>query len=423
MKTPLRSCRSPLRANRPGWSQPLAFTLLGCLLLVPGICFAAASPGDLYIKDTPGDTGIEPDPDPGIMYDSPDIWVRQNAIPGHTPYAFSVDPAWLTAISPLNQNPLYRDPKYSRPNYVYVRVRNRGDVPSSGTERLRVYWAKASTGLSWPSQWVDYLDTICGPTRLYGIEITKPRRNVTDPSVPQADVDEYKNAILAIGAAPVAASYKFPDKSFFAKQQEVHNYIALFPDAGGFNPHGSDAFLPWHREFVNRYEILLRQAYPKLTLFYWDWTTDPSAYARITGLMGNFHNSPTYAIGAPFQVAGISPPVSGGTLTRDTVSVWPAMTPDATIVGKGTFTSHRQWNEGEGGGSNSAHDQAHPAVGGTGNLHDPSIAAEDPFFFLLHGNVDRLWAMWQRVAGDTSRYDPASAYAGAGVNMTLAMAP
>jgi Common central domain of tyrosinase/Bacterial Ig domain len=415
--------RFPATLARLRWRRSLVFAfLLGGSLFFNHLGQAATGPAIVYIRDTTNDTGIEPDPDPGIMYASPDIWVRQTPIPGHTPYPFSVDPAWLTAISPLDQDPVYRDPKYSKPNYVYVRVRNVGGTASTGTEQLHVYWAKASTGLSWPSQWVDYLDTTCGPTNLYGIELTKPRRNAADPGVPQADVDEYKNAILAIGKSPVPAAYKFPDMSFFSKQQQVHNYIAVFPDSGGFNPHGSDAFLPWHREFINRYEILLRQAYPKVTLFYWDWTTDPSTYARFTGLMGNFHNYPTYAIGAPFQVAGFVPPQAGGTLTRDTGTL-PAMTPDSTIVGKGTFSNHRKWNEGEGGIGNNAHDQAHPFIGGSGNMSDPSIAAEDPFFFMLHGNVDRLWAMWQRVLGDTSRYDPATAYTGAGVNMTLAMAP
>src|SRR5258708_38693084 len=87
----------------------------------------AQAAADLYIKDTPADTGAEPNPDLGPMWVSEDIWVRQNAISGYQPYAFSVDPAWLTALVPLHQNPEYREPKYSKPNYVYERVRNRGD--------------------------------------------------------------------------------------------------------------------------------------------------------------------------------------------------------------------------------------------------------------------------------------------------------
>ncbi|HWY78197.1 MAG TPA: tyrosinase family protein, partial [Verrucomicrobiae bacterium] len=335
------------------WSRAIAWFFISSFLLVDGRREAAADGPMLYIKDTPADMGIEPDPDPNPMYASPDIWVRQKPMTGHTPYPFSADPGWLTAITPLNESPIYRDPKYSKPNYVYVRVRNGGNAPSTGTERLRVYWAKGSTGLGWPNQWVDYLDTTCGPTKLYGIEITKPRRNAADPGVPQADVDEYKNAILAIGASPVPSAFMFPDMSYFAKQQDTHYFVVTTPDTGGFDPHGSDAFLPWHREFINRYEILLREAFPKVTLFYWDWTTDPSTNSRFTGLMGNFRASGG-AIGAPFDVAGFSPSFTGDNVTRNTGKNFtsgnlPAMTPDATIVGFSNFSSHRKWNEGQAG--------------------------------------------------------------------------
>src|SRR5258706_10166076 len=112
----------------------LAVLVMVCASLLPRTIDAAA---DLYMKDTPADTGVEPNPDVGPMYVSEDIWVRQNPISGYEPYPFVADPAWLTAVSPLHQNPEYRDPKYSKPNYVYVRVRNRGSTASSGTERLR----------------------------------------------------------------------------------------------------------------------------------------------------------------------------------------------------------------------------------------------------------------------------------------------
>ena len=121
--------------------------ILSCLLvLFEAQTVQAAS--DLYMKDTPADTGVEPNPDTGPMWVTQDIWVRNEPIPGYQAQPFTADPAWLTAISPLHQNPEYRDPKGSHPNYIYVRVRNRGSTTSSGTERLRVYWAKASTGLT-----------------------------------------------------------------------------------------------------------------------------------------------------------------------------------------------------------------------------------------------------------------------------------
>ncbi|UCG59501.1 MAG: hypothetical protein JSU70_08300, partial [Phycisphaerales bacterium] len=89
---------------------------------------------DLWMQDTPADTGKEPNPSTDAMYRSDDIFVRHNndgkSINEH-------------------QNPVY---KTSGSNYVYVRVRNRG-CNQTETGTLKLYWAKASTALGWPSPW------------------------------------------------------------------------------------------------------------------------------------------------------------------------------------------------------------------------------------------------------------------------------
>ena len=51
---------------------------------------------------------------------------------------------------PTNQNPLYAP---SVPNYATARVRNVGCTTSTGTELLDLYWTKAGTGQTWPSDW------------------------------------------------------------------------------------------------------------------------------------------------------------------------------------------------------------------------------------------------------------------------------
>lgn len=88
---------------------------------------------DLYIKDCETDFGQEPS---GCVefWDSPDIWVRNNQ-DGQL----------------QNQNPIYRP--NGVPNYIYVKVRNRNCVASSGNEQLKIYWAKANTSYAWPDYW------------------------------------------------------------------------------------------------------------------------------------------------------------------------------------------------------------------------------------------------------------------------------
>ncbi len=95
---------------------------------------------DLWMQDNADDTGTEPDLSANPMYISDDIWVR-NAPDGLT-----------------NQD--HQNPNGEQTNYVYVRVRNRGcsgGAAQSGT--LKLYWAKASTALSWPSPWDSSITT------------------------------------------------------------------------------------------------------------------------------------------------------------------------------------------------------------------------------------------------------------------------
>ncbi|MDX6191683.1 S8 family serine peptidase [Flavobacterium sp. Fl-318] len=101
-------------------------------VIVTGITLPIA---DLYIKDRPFDTGLEPNPDLGPMWISDDIWVRQ-----------SID-AGLS-----HQNPEF---KLSSPNGVYIRVYNKGTSPSSSA-KVRLYFAKASSGLVWPTNFVNF---------------------------------------------------------------------------------------------------------------------------------------------------------------------------------------------------------------------------------------------------------------------------
>ncbi|HEY8020757.1 MAG TPA: tyrosinase family protein [Thermoanaerobaculia bacterium] len=371
---------------------------------------------DLYMKDTPADTGVEPNPDTGPMWVSDDIWVRTSPDAGYQPYPFpEATPPWV----PLpHEDPEYRDPKYSVPNYVYVRVHNRGSSPSTGTERLRVYWAKASTGLAWPTQWVDYLANTCGPQKLYGAEITKPRKNAATATA--AERDAYRDAILAVGTNP---SYVFfGGASYWQKQEEVHKN-------GPANRHGTAAFLPWHREFVNRYEALLQEASPTVKLLYWDWTTDPRSSTggfdldTSTFMGASGAGTGGASIGAPFNPPSgptLAPPAVTRDLGGNSFAPTPTSASDATVLANGTFPAFHPFIE------TTPHNSSHVYLGGsTGDMSFIPMAAQDPFFFLLHANVDRLWAQWQRDPSSLPRLDPATTYGSetGNVNITTVMQP
>lgn len=87
----------------------------------------------LYIRDNVADTGSEPNVTTTIAWESPDVWVRQNA-------------DGITVGQPILGG---------QPSIVYVMVTNKGKgpYPSDGNDVVRLYWAKAQTGLSWPAPW------------------------------------------------------------------------------------------------------------------------------------------------------------------------------------------------------------------------------------------------------------------------------
>lgn len=123
----------------------------------------------LYMRDTPLDAGIEPNPSPGAIYESSDIYTRNQA------------DGLLAANIGVHQNPIY---SATQPNYVYVRVHNRGCSAASG--QLKVYWTKGGTALPWPSAWVANIQSQGGcAATLFGDQI--PATPVTVNLNPGAD--------------------------------------------------------------------------------------------------------------------------------------------------------------------------------------------------------------------------------------------
>lgn len=87
---------------------------------------------DLFLRDSEYDLGDEPNTISEQVFNSNDIWVR-NSNDGF-------------------KNQEHQNPNPGTVNHVYVRVRNRGNIESKEA-KLKLYWAKSSTGFSWPGSW------------------------------------------------------------------------------------------------------------------------------------------------------------------------------------------------------------------------------------------------------------------------------
>lgn len=64
-----------------------------------------------------------------------------------------------------------------------------------------------------------------------------------------------------------------------------------------------------------------------------------------------------------------------------------------------------------------AHNSAHDYI--AGSIGQPHFSFHDPFVFLLHSNVDRLWARWQMAAGRAWRLDPNQVYGNDGISPSI----
>ena len=232
--------------------------------------------------------------------------------------------------------------------------------------------------------------------------------------------------------------------SWWFKQDEIHQATHV---------HGGPEFLPWHRELTNRFEELLRQINPQLSLHYWDFAEDPTNIPNANlggGMVGtlNIFDANLFGLaianpgdkadpdaggdnvdaGEPWLKAKFYDPLAGqaghppfrGAFDGDRAGTnnpvdLPRHMARTKPAGKGAFSSHAE--EDDIISKNSTfptfraalevlHDRAHVYLANV-SLH---VAFRDPLVFLLHSNVDRIYAKWQTDPAHPERLDPATLY-------------
>ncbi len=390
------------------------FTLTVAFAMLAGIANA-----DPYIRDDVNDTGAEPNVTASVMYLSPDIGVSNTPLAGWepAPHSAASPPVWAQTLP--SDNPDYRSPRSGQPNYIYVRVTNKGTA-TTGTERLYVYWASASSGLVWdPGKTAgSFVDNVQNNV-LLGQEITKPRKDAAAAS--QAERDAYIAAVKKIATDPSLTFLGGTD--YWRTQEQVHRF-------GSLNRHHTIAFLSWHRELLARYEGLLQEADPKVKLLYWNWTQSPRLppldYFTNTfmGASGYLQSSGV-PIGAPLSPSndGAYSILNHSTLvTRRLEQGQPPAEPDAAVLARTPFYDLTVPTNGFAYQlERISHDYSHPYIGGSwgsawgteGDMAAIKLSTRDPFFFLLHGKADELWARWQRQS--LANFTPGTAF-GASLN-------
>ena len=194
----------------------------------------------------------------------------------------------------------------------------------------------------------------------------------------------------------IAALAKLNDRGMgrFADFRNMHT------SAGSPEAHGAPAFLPWHRAYLLDLERELQAIDRSVSLPYWRFD-QPAPNVFVRDFMGESDSLGVvqWAASNPLQF-WVTDAMLGVTRRPffNVVTSNPSVLNEAGTLGLGAAYAAFRSMEGN------PHGSTHTSFGGS--ISSVPTAARDPLFFLLHCNVDRLWAKWQR---QNARFDKAVA--------------
>ena len=182
--------------------------------------------------------------------------------------------------------------------------------------------------------------------------------------------------------------------AFGALNGDTSVYQVFLDDHTGLTSgeiHGRPSFLPWHRAFILDLERRLQEKDSSVTLPYWRFElTAPNVF--ISEFMGGTPDSVgrvALSVSNPLQLWTVNGDVG---IIRvpgfNTSTGSPSLRTEVQTLALGTnFTGFRDME-------GNPHGWAHTSFS-NGPITDNATATRDPLFFMLHSNVDRLWAKWQ----------------------------
>ena len=176
------------------------------------------------------------------------------------------------------------------------------------------------------------------------------RKNYRD--LTSVERDRFIQALFHVKAAGIVDQ--------FASEHESHFNHGI---------HRSSHFLPWHREFIRRFEDALRTYHPAVSLPYWNSIVDqnPADPLWDATFLGQFDSA-----------WGLGRALGSATL--------PSEAQMNTALGLDTYAAF--WPNLEG----NVHSAPHNWVSGKMRQID---SPHDPVFYLHHCWIDLLWAQWQ----------------------------
>lgn len=265
-------------------------------------------------------------------------------------------------------------------------------APSSATLQLTLpadgSWVDFGLGGKWQAPSVDDGDCLLIATG-DGDTLTVPLmvrlRKDANTLLPR-ERDRFLEALAKLNAGGSGLYQDFRDIHVDAADREEHR-----------GPH----FLPWHRTLLLDLERELQAIDPAVSLHYWRFD-QPAPNVFQSNFMGATEqvtlsdpaSDVVFDSGHPFSgwitdgVPGISRSAIFDTQTSPAPGPpdFELLSQESTLALGDVYSAFRQME-------GSPHGAAH--VSFVGWVSQIGTAAKDPLFFMLHANVDRLWALWQ----------------------------
>jgi tyrosinase len=184
----------------------------------------------------------------------------------------------------------------------------------------------------------------------------------------------------------------------FSDFRAMHTFVALS------QAHGAPGFLPWHRAYLLDLERELQALDPSVSLPYWRFDqAAPNVFRpEFLGASDNLGNV-RFTAANPlrfWRTDGVPGIIRRPIPSFNLNAAPPGLLTEAETLGLGNLYRLFRIMEAN------PHGRAHTRFDNFSLISDPGTAPRDPLFFLLHCNVDRLWAKWQRRNG---RFNPAQA--------------
>ena len=174
--------------------------------------------------------------------------------------------------------------------------------------------------------------------------------------------------------------------------------------------HFRSCFLPWHRGFLLDLERRLQEIDSSVTIPYWNFDIPaPNIFNRtfmgvpmgLSGVVDFSAANPLINWRVDINGVGTNRRISRGYrggVNPAHLKAGQVRSSEAQTINRGVVFSQFASPQGIEG---DPHGGAHMSF--IGEISNIGVAPADPLFFLLHCNIDRLWAKWQLI---NSNYDP-----------------